>query len=87
MCLALRASGLWLRYATLQLWFTSPLQDDLGTRFCICVKRRNAYGRNNYEPICGECRDPCALRFVPDKFGPRRDDYSGNRNNNPETKK
>merc|ERR1739848_201338 len=61
--------------------------DDLGTRFCICVKRRNAYGRNNYEPICGECRDPCSLRFVPDRFGPRRDDFNGNRNNNPETKK
>jgi len=61
--------------------------DDLGQRFCVCVKRRTAYGRNNYEPICGECRDPCSLRFVPDRFGPRRDDFNGNRNNNPETKK
>ena len=40
--------------------------DDLGTRFCVCLKRpvRNPYGSTTsvYEPICGECRDPCALR-------------------------
>ena len=29
-------------------------------------------GYERYEPICGECRDPCALRFVPDTY-PRRD--------------
>lgn len=60
---------------------------DLDNRFCICVKHRTGYGRNDYVPRCGECRDPCALRFVPDKLGPRREDYDNNRNNNPETKK
>lgn len=54
-------------------------QDDLGTSFCICVKRRggggvggyhggNRGGAEIYEPVCGECRDPCALRFVPDRY-------------------
>ena len=36
-----------------------------------------------YEPICGECRDPCALRFIPDSY-PRknRDDSFEDDNNN-----
>ncbi len=21
-----------------------------------------------YEPICGQCRDPCSLRFIPDTY-------------------
>jgi hypothetical protein len=34
-------------------------------RSCICIKRA---GYNVYEPICGECRDPCALKFVVDRY-------------------
>ncbi len=29
-----------------------------------------------YEAICGECRDPCRLRFVPDTFPRRRQSSS-----------
>ena len=59
-------------------------QDDLDRRFCICLKRPGrptayhvpGYGTTHsearYEPVCGQCRDPCALRFVPDSY-PRRD--------------
>lgn len=35
------------------------------TKVCICVKRP---GFNVYEPICGQCRDPCALKFVADQY-------------------
>ncbi|TRY68402.1 hypothetical protein TCAL_10230 [Tigriopus californicus] len=40
---------------------------NVGEQFCICVKR----GGKIYTPVCGECRDPCTLRFVPDPF-PRK---------------
>ena len=39
---------------------------------CICIKRA---GYNIYEPICGECRDPCALKFVVDRFSTSPSDY------------
>ena len=26
---------------------------------------------NGYEPICGACRDPCALKFTPDVQTPK----------------
>ena len=41
----------------------------MGAQFCICMKQpRYLSGTaSKYEPICGECRDPCALRFIPDR--------------------
>ncbi len=51
--------------------------DDINVRFCLCMKRPRGYvttsagsgygtatsvAASKYEPICGECRDPCALR-------------------------
>ncbi len=46
------------------------------------MKRRSHYGRTDlYEPVCGECRDPCALRFVPDRYPKKNYD---NDNNNAE---
>ena len=34
-----------------------------------------------YEPICGECRDPCSLRFIPFDY-PERLPGGSRRNNN-----
>ncbi len=36
-------------------------------RRCICLNTGRGNTETGYEPICGNCRDPCALRFTPDK--------------------
>ena len=37
-------------------------------RRCICINTgRNGQSDSGYEQICGNCRDPCQLKFTPDK--------------------
>merc|ERR1712001_31569 len=37
-------------------------------RRCICINTgRNLRSDSGYEQICGNCRDPCQLKFTPDK--------------------
>ena len=48
-------------------------QAAVNEQVCICIKRA---GYNVYEPICGECRDPCALKFVVDRYATSPSDYS-----------
>ena len=74
-----------------ELYMKPPLhriaQDDLNVRFCICVKRSNLPGRPEiYQPICGQCRDPCRLRFVPDTLPkrPKRRRNNGGGGDNPD---
>ena len=51
---------------------TIILQAAVDQSRCICIKRA---GYNIYEPICGECRDPCALKFVVDRYSTSPSDY------------
>ena len=37
-------------------------------RRCICIKTgRNEDSESGYEQMCGNCRDPCQLKFTPDR--------------------
>ena len=37
-------------------------------RRCICINTgRNVDSETGYEAMCGNCRDPCQLKFTPDK--------------------
>merc|ERR1719384_1012732 len=37
-------------------------------RRCICINTgRSGQSDSGYEQICGNCRDPCQLKFTPDK--------------------
>ena len=40
------------------------LQAQIDERRCICIKQHGS-DRGEYKPVCGQCRDPCALRFIP----------------------
>ena len=42
--------------------------DALGDeRRCICINTgRNVDSETGYEAMCGNCRDPCQLKFTPD---------------------
>ena len=40
------------------------LQAQIDERRCICIKQQGS-DRGEYKPVCGQCRDPCALRFIP----------------------
>jgi len=38
-------------------------------RRCICLKTgRNIDSDSGYQQLCGECRDPCQLKFTPDRI-------------------
>ena len=71
----------------LPFYYNISTQANRGEKFCICVKRggsRRFPGSvpAKYEPICGTCRDPCALRFIPDPFPTNRRRTNNNSNNN-----
>ena len=37
-------------------------------RRCICINTgRNINSGSGYEVMCGNCRDPCQLKFTPDR--------------------
>jgi hypothetical protein len=40
------------------------LQAQVDNRRCICIKQFGS-DRGEYKPVCGQCRDPCALKFIP----------------------
>ena len=48
-----------------------PLQDicleaAVDERRCICINTGRGSSETGYDPICGNCRDPCQLKFTPD---------------------
>merc|ERR1712029_861986 len=36
-------------------------------RRCICINTGRSNSETGYEQICGNCRDPCQLKFTPDR--------------------
>ena len=36
-------------------------------RRCICINTGRSSSETGYEGICGNCRDPCQLKFTPDR--------------------
>ena len=43
------------------------LEAAVDERRCICINTGRGRSETGYEPICGNCRDPCQLKFTPDK--------------------
>merc|ERR1719323_1145794 len=44
------------------------LEAAVDERRCICINTGRGRSETGYEPICGNCRDPCQLKFTPEKF-------------------
>merc|ERR1739845_31633 len=42
------------------------LEAAVDERRCICINTGRGRSETGYEPICGNCRDPCQLKFTPD---------------------
>ena len=42
------------------------LEAAVDERRCICINTGRGSTETGYEPICGNCRDPCQLKFTPD---------------------
>lgn len=40
------------------------LEAAVDERRCICINTGRS--KSGYEQICGDCRDPCQLKFTPD---------------------
>lgn len=36
-------------------------------RRCICINTGRSDSDTGYEQVCGNCRDPCQLKFTPDR--------------------
>ena len=43
------------------------LEAAVDERRCICIKTGRSSSETGYEQICGNCRDPCQLKFTPDR--------------------
>ena len=43
------------------------LEAAVDERRCICINTGRSASETGYEQICGNCRDPCQLKFTPDK--------------------
>jgi hypothetical protein len=42
------------------------LEAAVDERRCICINTGRGRSETGYEPVCGNCRDPCQLKFTPD---------------------
>merc|ERR1711953_1045629 len=43
------------------------LEAAVDERRCICINTGRSSSETGYEQICGNCRDPCQLKFTPDR--------------------
>ena len=43
------------------------LEAAVDERRCICINTGRSNSETGYEQICGNCRDPCQLKFTPDR--------------------